>query len=203
MHVDSPLISVDFPCSTYSRSLRRSLSFAGSQRIQPPNSWVRCTTSSSVPAAIINHDLAGSGLGGVGLLNITLDWSNIGSTMIYYPWWTQLNMFASYVIAAWILIPIAYYKGLWNSDQYPIQSQTLYTRNGSTVSTILHILFIFPVFLTRRLLVSYCRAYERRLHAEYSSFRRDWPSDDVRAAPLGMYVTCRASITTSHSSISE
>ncbi|EIM85355.1 OPT oligopeptide transporter [Stereum hirsutum FP-91666 SS1] len=77
----------------------------------------------------------GSGLGGVGLLNVTLDWSNIGSTMIYYPWWTQLNMFASYVISAWILIPISYYMGIWESDKYPIQSQTLWMRNGTKYPT--------------------------------------------------------------------
>lgn len=54
--------------------------------------------------------------------------------MIYYPWWTQLNMFAAYVISAWILIPVSYYMGIWETDKYPIQSQTLYMRNGSTVS---------------------------------------------------------------------
>lgn len=43
-------------------------------------------------------------------------------------------MFASYVIAAWILIPISYYMGIWESDKYPIQSQTLWIRNGTKVS---------------------------------------------------------------------
>lgn len=36
----------------------------------------------------------GSGLGGTGVLNFTLDWSNIGSTMIYYPYWAQVSGFS-------------------------------------------------------------------------------------------------------------
>lgn len=77
----------------------------------------------------------GSGLGGAGILNITLDWSNIGSTMIYYPYWAQLNYVAACIITAWILIPIGFTKGIWGSDIYPIQTQTLYLRNGSVYPT--------------------------------------------------------------------
>ncbi|KAF5338104.1 hypothetical protein D9758_015381 [Tetrapyrgos nigripes] len=77
----------------------------------------------------------GSGLGGAGFLNITLDWSNIGSQCIYYPYWAQINMFTAGVIAAWILIPIGFFTGIWQSDLYPIQTQTLYLRNGSKYPT--------------------------------------------------------------------
>ncbi|KAI4526938.1 OPT superfamily oligopeptide transporter [Schizophyllum commune Loenen D] len=77
----------------------------------------------------------GSGLGGAGILNITLDWSNIGSTMIYYPYWAQLNFLAACVVTAWILVPIGFINGIWGSDKYPIQTQTLYLRNGSTYPT--------------------------------------------------------------------
>ncbi|KAJ7582911.1 OPT oligopeptide transporter protein-domain-containing protein [Mycena floridula] len=77
----------------------------------------------------------GSGLGGAGFLNITLDWSNIGSTFVIYPYWTTVNIFSSYVIVAWILIPVAYFTGIWESDKYPVQSQSLYLRNGSTYPT--------------------------------------------------------------------
>lgn len=68
------------------------------------------------------------------MLNFTLDWSNIGSTMIYYPYWAQLNIFAAYIVAAWLLIPIAHLNGIWQSDLYPIQSQSLYTKEGTKVS---------------------------------------------------------------------
>ncbi|KAJ3757160.1 OPT oligopeptide transporter protein-domain-containing protein [Lentinula raphanica] len=75
----------------------------------------------------------GSGLGGAGFLTVTLDWSNIGSQCVYYPYWAQVNIFASCVVAAWILIPAAFFTNAWGSALYPIQSQALYLKNGSTV----------------------------------------------------------------------
>ncbi|KAF8902832.1 OPT oligopeptide transporter protein-domain-containing protein [Mucidula mucida] len=77
----------------------------------------------------------GSGLGGAGVLNITLDWSNIGSQFIYYPYWAQVNIFAAGLIGAWILIPVAHLTGVWESDKYMVQSQALQLRNGSTYPT--------------------------------------------------------------------
>ncbi|KAL7410271.1 OPT oligopeptide transporter protein-domain-containing protein [Mrakia frigida] len=69
-----------------------------------------------------NVTFAGSGLGGAGFLNITLDWSNIGSSVIYQPWWVQTNVFAASVLGVWILIPVGWYTGAFNSDLYPIRS---------------------------------------------------------------------------------
>ena len=51
--------------------------------------------------------------------------------MIYYPYWAQLNFLAACVVTAWILVPIGFINGIWGSDKYPIQTQTLYLRNGS------------------------------------------------------------------------
>ncbi|KAJ7718252.1 OPT oligopeptide transporter protein-domain-containing protein, partial [Mycena metata] len=76
-----------------------------------------------------------SSLGGAGLLNITLDWSNIRSTFIYYPYWSQVNMFAAFVLGAWILVPISAIGGAWQNDLYPVQTQTLYLANGSKYPT--------------------------------------------------------------------
>ncbi|KAF7347040.1 OPT oligopeptide transporter [Mycena venus] len=77
----------------------------------------------------------GSGLGGAGLLNITLDWSNINSTCIYYPYWTQVNIFVAFVLGAWILVPIGAVGGAWQNDLYPMQTQSLYLTNGSRYPT--------------------------------------------------------------------
>ncbi|KAJ6600951.1 OPT oligopeptide transporter [Mycena vulgaris] len=77
----------------------------------------------------------GSGLGGAGLLNITLDWSNIGSSLIYYPYWSQVNAMAAFVLGAWILVPIGAIGGAWENDLYPMQSQTLRLTNGSRYPT--------------------------------------------------------------------
>ena len=49
----------------------------------------------------------GSGLGGMGFLNLSLDWSNITSSIMLYPYWVQVVQFAAFVLGAWILIPAA------------------------------------------------------------------------------------------------
>ncbi|KAJ7064207.1 OPT oligopeptide transporter protein-domain-containing protein [Mycena amicta] len=81
-----------------------------------------------------NHvaNFLGSGLGGVGLLNITLDWSNITSTVITYPYSVQVIVFSSFVLTTWLLIPIAYFGNLWGSPTYNIMSNGLFTKNGSS-----------------------------------------------------------------------
>lgn len=47
-----------------------------------------------------NHkvNFLGAGRGGVGLLNITLNWSNITSTVITLPYSVQVTIFASFVL---------------------------------------------------------------------------------------------------------
>lgn len=49
-----------------------------------------------------NHKInfLGAGAGGVGLLNITLDWSNITSKVITYPYSVQVVIFVGFVITA-------------------------------------------------------------------------------------------------------
>ncbi|CAK7236757.1 hypothetical protein SBRCBS47491_009744 [Sporothrix bragantina] len=73
----------------------------------------------------------GAGHGGVGLLNITLNWSNITSTVITYPYSVQVIIFAGFVVTTWILIPIAYFGNLWGSPTYNIMSQNVFQKNGS------------------------------------------------------------------------
>ncbi|KAJ7464217.1 OPT oligopeptide transporter [Mycena galericulata] len=81
-----------------------------------------------------NHiaNFLGSGIGGIGLLNITLDWSNITSTVITFPYSVQVIVFVSFVITTWILIPVAYFGNLWGSPTYNIMSNGLFTKNGSS-----------------------------------------------------------------------
>ncbi|KAL4991954.1 OPT oligopeptide transporter protein-domain-containing protein [Aspergillus falconensis] len=70
-----------------------------------------------------NHtvNFLGAGRGGVGLLNITLNWSNITSMVITYP----------YSVQCWILNPIAYFGKLWGSPTYDIMSNGGFQKNGS------------------------------------------------------------------------
>ncbi|KAK9851584.1 hypothetical protein MYU51_009473 [Penicillium brevicompactum] len=80
-----------------------------------------------------NHtvNFIGAGRGGMGLLNITLDWSNITSTVITYPYSVQVIIFSSFVMTCWVLIPIAYFGKLWGSPTYDIMSNQVFQKNGS------------------------------------------------------------------------
>ncbi|KAF4922513.1 Oligopeptide transporter 2 [Colletotrichum viniferum] len=83
--------------------------------------------------ASCNHvvNFLGAGRGGVGLLNITLNWSNITSTVITYPYSVQVTIFVGFVITTWILIPVAYFGNLWGSPTYNIMSNGVFQKNGS------------------------------------------------------------------------
>ncbi|WWC67755.1 uncharacterized protein I206_101667 [Kwoniella pini CBS 10737] len=78
-----------------------------------------------------NVNFLGAGRGGAGLLNITLDWSNITSTVITYPYSVQVIVFASFVLTTWVLIPVAYFGNLWGSPTYNIMSNGVFQKNGS------------------------------------------------------------------------
>ncbi|KAK7467515.1 hypothetical protein VKT23_004569 [Stygiomarasmius scandens] len=73
----------------------------------------------------------GSGLGGVGLLNITLDWSNITSSVVTQPWFVQVILFVSFAFTTWILIPIVYFGNIWGSPTYSVMSNGIFMKNGT------------------------------------------------------------------------
>ncbi|KAF7342334.1 OPT oligopeptide transporter [Mycena venus] len=89
------------------------------------------------------HCFLGSGIGGIGILNITLDWSNITSTVITYPYSVQVIVFVSFVITYDLdLGPRSvFWESLGKSDiqgglDSPVPRQHheygLFTKNGSS-----------------------------------------------------------------------
>lgn len=59
----------------------------------------------------------GGGLGGMGFLNLSLDWSNVGNlsqmgNLFVTPWATQAIVFAAFVFNCWILLPLSKWGGL-------------------------------------------------------------------------------------------
>ncbi|KAJ7112751.1 OPT oligopeptide transporter [Mycena crocata] len=74
----------------------------------------------------------GSGLGGMGFLNFTLDASNITSSIVTQPFFVQVILFISFIITMWILVPMAYFGNLWGSPTYNVMSNGLFTKNGSS-----------------------------------------------------------------------
>lgn len=76
----------------------------------------------------------GSGLGGMGVLNFLLDWANITSLVMLYPYWVQVIQFVGFVVGAWVLIPLAKWSSLF-SFKHGIMSNRLFTENGSIYPT--------------------------------------------------------------------
>ncbi|KAJ3498961.1 hypothetical protein NLG97_g722 [Lecanicillium saksenae] len=60
----------------------------------------------------------GSGFGGMGFLNLSLDWSSIaqGGSLFLTPFWTQVIMFSAFAVSCWVIIPAAKFGniGIWN-----------------------------------------------------------------------------------------
>ena len=77
-----------------------------------------------------------AGLGGMGFLNLSLDWSNVGNlgqmgSLFLTPWWTQAIVFLAFVLNCWILIPASKWGGMtgWN---HHIMSNRLFQENGTS-----------------------------------------------------------------------
>ncbi|KAH1315106.1 hypothetical protein KXX65_008765 [Aspergillus fumigatus] len=75
----------------------------------------------------------GSGMGGMGFLNLSLDWSNInwnGSSILLTPWWTQVVLFLAFAFNCWVLLPAAKWGNL-GSYKHGLMSNSLLTTNGT------------------------------------------------------------------------
>ncbi|CZT03937.1 related to sexual differentiation process protein isp4 [Rhynchosporium agropyri] len=61
------------------------------------------------------------GLGGMGFLNLSLNWSNVGNlgamgSLFLTPWYTQVVVFSAFVVNCWFLLPLAKWGrlGIWD-----------------------------------------------------------------------------------------
>lgn len=76
----------------------------------------------------------GAGIGGMGFLNLSLDWSNISNTAftnpMITPFWTSVVIFVGYVFNCWILLPAAKWGNLgdWN---FQLMSNRVFLENGT------------------------------------------------------------------------
>ncbi|KAJ4376159.1 OPT super [Neocucurbitaria cava] len=80
----------------------------------------------------------GSGLGGMGFMNLSLDWSNInwnGSSILITPFWTQTVLFLAFVFNCWVLLPAAKW-GKLGSYKHGLMSNSLLTANGTKYPTL-------------------------------------------------------------------
>ncbi|KAK6945864.1 Oligopeptide transporter, OPT superfamily [Dillenia turbinata] len=94
-------------------------------------SWVCWAFPNSVTAQQI-----GSGMRGLGLGAITLDWSTISlflSSPLIQPFFAIVNIFIGYVSVTYIVIPIAYWGlDLYSAKRFPIISPGIFTSQGQT-----------------------------------------------------------------------
>ena len=92
-------------------------------------SWVCWIFSKSVTAQQI-----GSGLRGLGVGALTLDWSAVASFLfspLISPFFAIVNVFVGYALIIYIAIPIAYWGlDLYNASRFPIFSSHLFTAQG-------------------------------------------------------------------------
>ncbi|XP_065870079.1 oligopeptide transporter 4 [Euphorbia lathyris] len=92
-------------------------------------SWVCWVFSKSVTAQQL-----GSGMRGLGLGALTLDWSVVASFLfspLVSPFFAIVNVFVGYVLIIYIAIPISYWGlGLYNAHRFPIFSSHLFTAQG-------------------------------------------------------------------------
>lgn len=80
----------------------------------------------------------GSGLGGMGFMNLSLDWSNInwnGTSILISPWWTQVVLFLAFALNCWVLLPAAKWGNL-GSYKHGLMSNALLTANGTKYPTL-------------------------------------------------------------------
>lgn len=70
----------------------------------------------------------GSGMGGMAFMNLSFDWSTLGNiyNLFNTPWWTQVLVFAAFVVNCWILIPAAKWGNL-GSYEHGLMSNRLLT----------------------------------------------------------------------------
>ncbi|KAK9905184.1 hypothetical protein M0R45_000381 [Rubus argutus] len=92
-------------------------------------SWICWIFSKSVTAQQI-----GSGMRGLGVGAITLDWTAVASFLfspLICPFFTIANVFAGYALTVYIVTPIAYWGlNLYGAQKFPIFSSHLFTAQG-------------------------------------------------------------------------
>lgn len=99
-------------------------------------SWVCWAFPNSVTAQQI-----GSGLNGLGVGALTLDWSTVVSFLfspLICPFFAIVNIFVGFALIMYVVIPISYWGlNVYNAKTFPIFSSDLFTAQGQEYNTTL------------------------------------------------------------------
>ena len=93
-------------------------------------SWVCWLFPKSVLAQQI-----GSGLHGLGVGAIGLDWSSISSYIgspLASPWFATANIAVGFALVTYVITPVAYWLNIYKAKTFPIFSDDLFTSTGQT-----------------------------------------------------------------------
>ncbi|XP_076915686.1 oligopeptide transporter 7-like [Bidens hawaiensis] len=106
-------------------------------------SWVCWIFPSSIMAQQI-----GSGLHGLGIGAIGLDWSSISAYLgspLASPWFATANVAAGFFLVMYVITPLAYWFNVYNAKNFPIFSDGLFTADGQeyNITTIVDSNFHF------------------------------------------------------------
>ncbi|KQK19658.1 oligopeptide transporter 7 isoform X1 [Brachypodium distachyon] len=120
------------------------------------------------PNSVVAQQL-GSGMHGLGIGAIGLDWSSISSYLgspLASPWFATANVAAGFVIYMYIITPVTYWFNVYKAQNFPIISDGLFTGTGRkyNISTIIDSQFHFdmnayekngPLYISTFFAVSY------------------------------------------------
>ncbi|KAG0476085.1 hypothetical protein HPP92_012926 [Vanilla planifolia] len=84
------------------------------------------------PHSVLAHQL-GSGLHGLGIGSIGLDWSSVSSYLgspLASPWFATANIAVGFFLIMYVITPIAYWLNLYQAKSFPIFSDNLFTSKG-------------------------------------------------------------------------
>ncbi|XAR73038.1 hypothetical protein NMG60_11019890 [Bertholletia excelsa] len=89
------------------------------------------------PHSVTAHQL-GSGMRGLGLGSLTLDWTAVASYLfspLVSPFFAIVNVFLGFVLIVYVVIPTAYWGlDLYGAQKFPIFSSHLFTAQGQSYS---------------------------------------------------------------------
>ncbi|KAL5719026.1 OPT superfamily [Ranunculus cassubicifolius] len=94
------------------------------------------------PKSVFAQQL-GSGLQGLGIAAIGLDWSSVSSYLgspLASPWFATANVAVGFFFIMYVLTPITYWFNLYDAKTYPIFSDGLFTTTGQNynISSIIN-----------------------------------------------------------------
>jgi hypothetical protein len=79
-------------------------------------------------------NFVGAGIGGMGFLNLSLDWANISNQFLVspmiVPFWTTVVLTAAFILNSWILLPAAKWGNL-GEWKHQLMSNRIFLENGT------------------------------------------------------------------------